>query len=151
MERRKFLGFGLSAVTIAALQSTSKANILAEHPQAFKEKNVEGAMKNLYGKTATIEDDKAVLKAPDIAENGAAVPITVSTSIENPKTMAVLIDGNPQPLAVAWEIPVGTIPEFSTRIKMRKTGGVTLVVEAQDGTLHTATKQIKVTVGGCGG
>jgi len=147
MERRKFLGFGLSAVAVTALQ----ADILKDNAGAFKEKNVEGALKGLYGKTDTTSDDKAKLKAPDIAENGAAVPITVSTSIENPKTMAVLIDGNPQPLAVAWEIPEGTIPTFSTRIKMRKTGTVTLVVEDQAGMLHTSAKQVKVTVGGCGG
>lgn len=151
MERRKFIGFGFSAVTVAALGSAAQANILTDHPTAFASKNTDGAIKGLYGAATPTPDDKADLKVPDIAENGAAVPITVSSSLENVKTMAVLIDGNPNPLAVAWEVPAGTIPEFSTRIKMRQTGNVTLVVEDADGKLHTMTKQVKVTVGGCGG
>lgn len=151
MERRKFIGFGFSAVTVAALGTVAQANILTEHGKAFEAKKVDGALNSLYGSTKATEDDKANLKVPDIAENGAAVPITVSSSLENVKTMAVLIDGNPRPLAVAWEVPAGTIAEFSTRIKMRQTANVTLVVEDNDGKLHTMTKQVKVTIGGCGG
>jgi len=147
IERRKFLGLGLSLVAA----SVAQANILKEHPDAFKSTTVGDTLKGLYGKTDAKDNAKVKLKAPDIAENGAAVPITVSTSIPNVKTMAVLIDGNPRPLAVAWDIQEGTIPEFSTRIKMRKTGTVTLVVEDSNGNLHTASKQVKVTVGGCGG
>lgn len=147
MERRKFLGLGLSVIAVSA----ASADILKDGAGAFQQESVDGAIKGLFGKSETMADDKATLKVPDIAENGAAVPVTVETSIENPKTMAVLIEGNPHPLSVAWEVPAGTIPEFSTRIKMRKTGNVTLVVEAQDGKLYSATKQVKVTVGGCGG
>jgi len=147
MERRKFLGLGLSAVAFSA----ANANILKEKPAAFDATNADDAMKKLYGTTDTMSDGKAKLKAPDIAENGAAVPITVSTSLENPKTMAITVDGNPHPLVVAWEVKKGTIPEFSTRIKMRKTGNVTLIVEDANGKLHSVTKQVKVTVGGCGG
>ena len=65
--------------------------------------------------------------------------------------MAIIVDGNPHPLVVAWEVQEGTIPEFSTRIKMRKTADVTLIVEDSDGKLHKTTKHVKVTVGGCGG
>ena len=148
MKRRKFLGIGLSAVAIASL---AQANILKEHPKAFDEKSVDGAMKSLYGTSESMSDDKVKLKVPDIAENGAAVPVTVSTTLENPKTMAITVDGNPRPLVAAWEIQEGTIPEFSTRIKMRKTANVTLIVEDANGKLHTTTKQVKVTVGGCGG
>jgi sulfur-oxidizing protein SoxY len=147
MERRKFLGLSLSAVAFSA----ANANILKDKPAAFKAKDTENVMKNLYGTSDTMDDGKAKLKAPDIAENGAAVPVTVSTSLENPKTMAITVDGNPHPLVAAWEVQEGTIPEFSTRIKMRKTANVTLVVEDSNGKLHSVTKQVKVTVGGCGG
>jgi sulfur-oxidizing protein SoxY len=151
MERRKFIGLGLAGVAAAAIQTVSKADLLKEHPNAFSDKTTDSALKDLYGTSTTTKNDKVDLKVPDIAENGAAVPVTVSTTIPNPKTMSIIIDGNPRPLAVAWEIPEGTLPEFSTRIKMRKTGKVILVVEDKDGKLYSMTKQVKVTVGGCGG
>lgn len=151
MERRKFLGLGVSAVAITALQSASQANILKDHAGAFKAASTKDAMSGLYGSASATSDDKASLKVPDIAENGAAVPVTVSSSLDNVKTMAITVDGNPHPLTVAWEVQEGTLPKFSTRIKMRKTGKVTLIVEDANGKLHTATKQVKVTVGGCGG
>jgi sulfur-oxidizing protein SoxY len=151
MERRKFLGLGFSAVAITALQSASQANILKDHAAAFDAKSTKDAVSGLYGSASTTSDDKAKLKVPDIAENGAAVPITVSSSLDNVKTMAVTVDGNPHPLTVAWEVPEGTMPKFSTRIKMRKTAKVTLMVEDSNGKVHTASKTVKVTVGGCGG
>jgi len=151
MKRRNFLGLGFTTLAVAALQNTSSANILAEHPKAFNATKGDDAVQGIYGTTDVMKDDKAVLKLPDIAENGAAVPVTVSTSIENAKTMAIIIDGNPHPLAAAWELSEGTIPKFSTRIKMKKTGNVRLIVEDANGKLHEAVKQVKVTVGGCGG
>lgn len=147
MERRKFLGLSFSALAFSA----ANANILKDHAKAFDEKTTDGVMKDLYGSQQAMSDDKAKLKAPDIAENGAAVPITVSSSLENAKTMAIIVDGNPHPLVAAWDLKEGTIPEFSTRIKMRKTANVTLIVEDANGKLHKAVKQVKVTVGGCGG
>lgn len=151
MERRKFIGLGISAVAVAVVQTASKADLLKTNSKAFDDKTKESALKDLYGTATATQDDKVNLKVPAIAENGAAVPITVSTKISNPKTMSVIIDGNPRPLAAAWEIPEGTLPEFSTRIKMRKTSNVTLIVEDKDGKLYSMTKQVKVTVGGCGG
>ncbi|MFK5882200.1 MAG: thiosulfate oxidation carrier protein SoxY [Sulfurospirillum sp.] len=151
MKRRNFLGLGFTTMAVAALQTISSANILKEHPAAFDATKGDAAIKGVYGTTTVVKDDKAVLKLPDIAENGGAVPVTVSTSLDNAKSMALIIDGNPRPLAVAWELQEGTIPKFSTRIKMRKTGKVRLIVEDANGKLHEAIKQVKVTVGGCGG
>jgi Predicted secreted protein len=93
---------------------------MSEHPKAFMAKSSEEAIKDVYGSNAVAKDDKAVLKLPDIAENGSAVPVTVSTSLENAKTMTIFIDGNPHPLAVSWELQEGSIAKFSTRVKMRK-------------------------------
>jgi len=151
MERRKFIGLGVSAVALAAIQTVSKADLLKDHSKAFNDTTTDSALKDLYGTSTVAKNDKVGLKVPDIAENGAAVPITVSTTIPNVKTMSVLIDGNPRPLAVAWEVPEGTLPKFSTRIKMRKTGKVILVVEDTNGKVYSMTKSVKVTVGGCGG
>jgi len=151
MKRRKFIGLGISAVAVAAMQTISKADLLKELPKAFADKKANSALKDLYGSSTLNKSDKVKLKVPDIAENGGAVPITVSTTIPNPKTMSVFIEGNPRPLAVAWEIQEGTLPEFSTRVKMRKTSKVILVVEDTNGKIYSTTKQVKVTVGGCGG
>ncbi len=151
MKRRKFIGLGFATMAVTALQTVGSANILKDHPKAFMDTKPEDAIKDIYGTTSVMKDDKASLKLPDIAENGGAVPVTVSTSLENAKTMTLIIDGNPHPLAVAWDLQEGTIPKFSTRIKMRKTGNVRLIVEDANGKLHEAIKQVKVTVGGCGG
>ena len=151
MKRRNFLGLGFTTMAVAALQSSSSASILSEHPQAFEATKSDEAIKGAFGTTDVIKDDKAVLKLPDIAENGAAVPVTVSTSLENAKTMVIIIDGNPRPFAAAWELSEGTIAKFSTRIKMKKTGNVRLIIEDANGKLHETVKQVKVTVGGCGG
>ena len=151
MKRRNFLGLGFATMAVTALQTVGSASIFSEHPKAFMAKTGDSALKDAYGTTSVMKDGKAQLKLPDIAENGGAVPVTVSTSKKKKKNMTLIIDGNPHPLAVTWELSEGTIPKFSTRIKMRKTGNVRLIVEDANGKLHVATKQVKVTVGGCGG
>jgi len=151
MKRRNFLGLGFTTMAVAALQSVSSASIFKDHPKAFMAKTGDEALKDAYGTTDVMKDDKVTLKLPDIAENGGAVPVTVSTSLTNAKNMTIIIEANPHPLAATWELTEGTIPKFSTRIKMRKTGNVRLVVEDANGKLHEAIKQVKVTVGGCGG
>ncbi len=151
MKRRNFLGLGFTTLAVTALQTVGSASIMSEYPKAFMAKTSDEAIKDVYGSNAITKDDKAVLKLPDIAENGSAVPITVSTSLENAKTMTIFIDGNPHPLAASWELQEGTIAKFSTRVKMRKTTKVRLIVEDANGKLHEAIKQVKVTVGGCGG
>ncbi len=151
MKRRNFLGLGFTTLAVTALQTVGSASIMSEHPKAFLETSSDEAIKDIYGSNAISKDDKAVLKLPDIAENGSAVPVTVSTSLENAKTMTIFIDGNPRPLAVSWELQEGSMAKFSTRIKMRKTTNVRLIVEDANGKLHEAVKQVKVTVGGCGG
>ena len=147
MLRRNFLSLGLSAIAASALG----ANILKDGAKAFTSKDVNGVLEGLYGSSDVVSDDKAELKVPDIAENGGAVPVTVSTSIKNAKTLTLLIEKNPKPLAAVWEISEGAIVKYSTRIKMGQTGMVTLIVEDKDGKLHKTSKQVKVTVGGCGG
>lgn len=145
MLRRNFLG--LSVVALSSLG----ANILKDNAEAFSGLNTNDVLNGLYGTSSVISDEKAILKVPDIAENGGAVPVTVSTDIENAKTLTLLIDKNPKPLAAVWEVGHGAIAKYSTRIKMKETGMVTLIVEDKDGKLHKTSKQVKVTVGGCGG
>ena len=117
--------------------------------EAFKQKGEADAIKALYGKTAE-PSDKVKLDAPEIAENGGVVPISVTTTLDKVTSIAFFVAENPSALAAHYRIPDGTIPNIANRLKMAKTTNVTAIVEA-DGKLYSATKEVKVTVGGCGG
>ena len=117
--------------------------------QAFKQKSEADALKLLYGKTAEASD-KVNLDAPEIAENGAVVPVSVSSTLPKVTGIAILVLENPYTLAAAYKIPEGTEPAVASRLKMAKTSKVIAVVES-NGKLYSATKEVKVTVGGCGG
>src|SRR5882757_6303654 len=117
--------------------------------EAFKAKNEADAIKALYGRTAETSD-KVKLDAPEIAENGSVVPISVSTTLADVTSISFLVSENPNALAASYKIPAGTVPSVANRLKMAKTSNVIAIVEA-GGKLHSATKEVKVTVGGCGG
>jgi sulfur-oxidizing protein SoxY len=117
--------------------------------EAFKQKAEADAIKALYGKTAEVSD-KVKLDAPEIAENGAVVPISVTTTLTDVTSISFLVADNPSALAASYIIPAGTMPSVANRIKMAKTSKVTAIIEA-GGKLYSATKEVKVTVGGCGG
>jgi sulfur-oxidizing protein SoxY len=117
--------------------------------EAFRQKSDAEAIKSLYGKTAEASD-KVKLDAPEIAENGAVVPVSVSTTLADVTSISFLVAENPNALIASYKIPAGTVPAIANRIKMAKTSNVIVVVEA-GGKLYSATKEVKVTVGGCGG
>lgn len=140
------VGFGSAA--LGAMPALAAAN--DKYPEeAFKQKSDADAIKSLYGKTAEVSD-KVKLDAPEIAENGAVVPISVSTTLPDVTSIAFLVAENPNALVAVYKIPAGTVPAVANRIKMAKTSNVIVVVEA-GGKLFSATKEVKVTVGGCGG
>lgn len=142
---------GLIGLDLAV--TVQKAGAAAEESQwpkeAFQKKSQADALNALYSKTAD-PSDKVKLEAPEIAENGAVVPITVSTSLPNVTSISVLVLENPYTLAASYKIPEGTLPSVASRLKMAKTSNVVAVVES-GGKLYSATKEVKVTVGGCGG
>jgi sulfur-oxidizing protein SoxY len=139
---------GLSVASLGATAVFAAAN--DKYPDdAFKQKDDKQAIKLLYGRTAE-PSDKVKLDAPEIAENGAVVPISVSTSLSDVTSIAFLVPENPNVLAAYYKIPQGTMPNVANRFKMAKTSNVTVIVEA-GGKLYSATKEVKVTVGGCGG
>ena len=117
--------------------------------EAFKAKSEADAIKSLYGKTAEASD-KVKMDAPEIAENGAVVPVSVTTTLADVTSISFLVSENPVVLVASYKIPAGTMPSVANRIKMAKTSNVIVVVEA-GGKLYSATKEVKVTVGGCGG
>jgi sulfur-oxidizing protein SoxY len=116
---------------------------------AFKQKSDADAIKALYGKTAE-PSDKVKMDAPEIAENGAVVPISVNSTLADVTSIAILVAENPNALAASYQIPAGTLPSVANRLKMAKTTNVIAIVEA-GGKLYSASKEVKVTVGGCGG
>ena len=85
-----------------------------------------------------------------IAENGAVVPITVTSSIAGVTAVSIIADKNPSPLAASFVLGEGANADVSTRIKMGKTGNVIALVQAGD-KVYSAKKEVKVTIGGCGG
>ena len=116
---------------------------------AFDAKNYNDATKGM-GATLITPSKDVVLNAPDIAENGAVVPLAVSTSLPNVTQIAILIDKNPNTLSANFTIPSGTEPSISTRVKMRQTSNVYALIKV-NGKWLMASKEIKVTLGGCGG
>jgi sulfur-oxidizing protein SoxY len=128
--------------TDAAAQAWNKAG--------FEAKSMEEAMKAFGGGAPAQSKDVAFVSTPDIAENGAVVPISITSSIPKTESIAILIEKNPNMLAATFEIPPGTDPSISTRVKMGQTSNVYALVRA-DGRYFVASKEIKVTLGGCGG
>ena len=138
------LGLGDAPFSVALAAANDK------YPEeAFKQKSDADAIKALYGKTAE-PSDKVKLDAPEIAENGSVVPVSVATTLADVTSIAFLVSENPNVLIAKYNIPAGTVPAVANRIKMAKTSNVTVLVEA-GGKLYSATKEVKVTVGGCGG
>ena len=107
-------------------------------------------MKAFGGGAPAQSKDIAFVATPDIAENGAVVPIGIASSIPKTESIAILIEKNPNMLAASFDIPPGTDPSISTRVKMGQTSNVYALVKA-DGKYFVASKEIKVTLGGCGG
>ena len=116
---------------------------------AFESKTPADALKNL-GVAGAAESSAIVIEAPQIAENGAVVPIEVSCSIPGTKSISVLIEKNPFPLAGRFEFMEGAVPFVKVNVKMGESSFVRVVAEA-GGRHYTASKEVKITIGGCGG
>ncbi|MDW3094276.1 MAG: thiosulfate oxidation carrier protein SoxY [Gammaproteobacteria bacterium] len=145
--RRKILNQGGFVAAIAAIGFPFTA--LSEWPEkAFTANSMEDALNALIGTTESAEGD-IVIKAPTIAENGAVVPITVTSNIQGTESISVVVIENPQPLIASFDL-IDSAPYVSTRIKMAKTSNVVAIVSA-DGKFYNSTAEIKVTIGGCGG
>ena len=151
---RRLMLKGAGAVALFGFGGFSLGPALAaandKYPEdAFKQKSDADAIKSLYGKAAEVSD-KVKLDAPEIAENGAVVPISVSSTLADVTSISILVSENPNALAASYKIPAGTLPSVANRLKMAKTTNVIAIVEA-GGKLYSASKEVKVTVGGCGG
>jgi sulfur-oxidizing protein SoxY len=141
--RRTLLGALLLALArpLAALAAWNK--------EAFGAKSAPDALKTLGASGATPSTDLHI-EAPQIAENGAVVPIEIQSNIPGTSSLVVLVEKNPFPLVSKFDFMEGALPFVKLNVKMGETSDVRVIAEAA-GKHYVATKEIKVTIGGCGG
>jgi sulfur-oxidizing protein SoxY len=154
MKRRTILKGTVAAGAVGAAVGTGLLTprmVMAAWPSAaFQADSADAALDALVGGHQMEGSDKISIRAPDIAENGAVVPVSVTTEIANPESISIVAEKNPTPLAASFLLGPGAEGFVSTRIKMGETSNVLAVVKA-DGKLYSAGKEVKVTIGGCGG
>jgi sulfur-oxidizing protein SoxY len=147
-------GGGLTLLTLVAAAGWLRpGEALAQggwNKAAFETHSLDETMKALGGSAPAQSKDIAFVSTPDIAENGAVVPIGVTSSIPKTESIAIMVEKNPNMLAAVFDIPAGTEAAITTRVKMGQSSNVYALVKA-DGKYYVASKEIKVTLGGCGG
>jgi len=144
------LAVGVMSVAAGAGLLTPQM-VLAAWPQsAFDAKGVDAAMQALTGSGTLNASGDIEIKAPPIAENGAVVGVTVSTKLKNVDSISILVEKNANPLTSTWNLAANTEPFVGTRIKVAKTSSVIAVVKS-GGKLYSKGREVKVTIGGCGG
>jgi len=147
-QRRSLLKYSAVFGLMASAGLISVAQAEEWNKAAFEGKSLDEVFRAL-GTGTPEKSSTVVMNAPDIAENGAVVPVGISTTLKA-QQMAILVEKNPSTLAAQFFIPAGTEPFMTTRIKMAQTSNVYALVKA-DGKWTMAVKEIKVTLGGCGG
>jgi sulfur-oxidizing protein SoxY len=151
LSRRAVLRNGAALGAAIAAGLLRPADALAEwNRPAFESKTLSDALANLK-MPAPIETKDIAIRAPDIAENGAVVPIEVQSNVPGSRTLVVLVEKNPFPYAASFDVSRGALPFVALRLKMGETSNVRVVVAAADGKFYTAAKEVKITIGGCGG
>lgn len=123
--------------------------LAAWNKEAFQSKTAAGALKGL-GVAGAAESADLVLEAPQIAENGAVVPIEVTSNIAGTRAIAVVIDKNPFPLVAKFDFADGAAPYVRVNVKIGESSFVRAYAEA-GGKYFTSAREVKVTIGGCGG
>ena len=153
-KRRTFLKGSLAASVVSVAAGAGLLTprmVLAAWPQAaFDAKAIDSAMQALTGSSSLTKSSDIEIKAPPIAENGAVVGITVSSTLKNVDSISILAEKNANPLTSVFNLAPNTEPFVSTRIKIAKTSNVIAVVKS-GGKLYSASREVKVTIGGCGG
>ena len=148
--RRKALKQSFLVAGLLAAVSMHPKLALAFNKGAFDAKTIADAVK-AYGAGAPVESKDVALTAPDIAENGAVVPMTVASTLPGVKQLLVLVEKNPNALVAKFDVSDAVEASFATRAKMGQTSDVYAVAITTDGKAYYAKKEVKVTLGGCGG
>ncbi len=149
IDRRQLLRQGGAlALLVSTGIATLEQALAAGEASGFDAKTLDEALASIGSKPADSKD--VTLTSPDIAENGAVVPLTIASAVPKTEGIWVLVEKNPFPLAASFTIPEGTEPFIAARVKMGESTRVYAVVKA-DGKLYSTSKETKVTLGGCGG
>ncbi|GAB6079632.1 MAG: thiosulfate oxidation carrier protein SoxY [Hydrogenophilus thermoluteolus] len=154
MQRREVLKAGVGLGVFGALVGSGflqprTAHAARQMENAFQAKKLDEALQALGAANAT-ESGDVVLTAPDIAENGAVVPMEIESKLPNTEAIALFIEKNPNPLAAVFHLTPDALPRVKTRVKMGQSSDVVAVVKA-GGKYYMTKKEVKVTLGGCGG
>lgn len=142
-----------SAIVAGLLASTGlfpQYAMAAYNKTAFEAKSLADVMKAV-GAGAPVESKDVTIGGPDIAENGAVVPLTASTSLPGVKQILILVEKNPSALVALFDVTASVEASFATRTKMGQSSDVYAVAVMTDGKAFFAKKEVKVTLGGCGG
>ena len=148
--RRDILKHSTAVAGLLAATGLVPRDAFAWNAAAFESKTMADVMK-AFGAGAPAESKSVTLTAPDIAENGAVVPFVVATSLPNVKHVLLLVEKNPSALVAKFDVSDAVEANFSTRAKMGQSSDVYAVAITNDGKAHFAKKEVKVTLGGCGG
>ena len=154
IKRRTLLKGTLAASVVGVAAGagllTPRAVLAAWPEKAFDAKSVDAAVQELTGSAELAGSEQIEIKAPPIAENGAVVGVTVSTGLSNVESISILVEQNASPLAASFQMADNTEPFVGTRLKVAKSSSVIAVVRS-GGKLYSAGREVKVTIGGCGG
>lgn len=152
MERRKFLNMGIVAVAATVVPATGlhAVNFRETMPKAWVAEKSPEAIKAMFGDVKLEKTDAIKMTAPKLAENGGSIPIKLKSDLDI-ETIAFFQDANPRSATVVFSVPEGQKVNYSFRVKMRQTAYVTVVAKTKDGKYLTLTKEIDVSIGGCGG
>ena len=148
--RRETLKQSLAVAGLLASTGLFPRDALAFNKTAFEAKSIADAAR-AYGAGAPVESKDVMLTAPDIAENGAVVPMGAATTLAGVKHILLLVEKNPNALVAKFDVSDAVEPNFSTRAKMSQTSDVFAVAITNDGKAFFTKKEVKVTLGGCGG
>jgi sulfur-oxidizing protein SoxY len=153
--RRRTILKGTLAASVASIAAgaglLTPTAVLAAWPQAaFEAKGMDNATKALFGSSGLTGSKDIKIKAPPIAENGAVVNVAIESSLPNVESMSLFVEKNNSPLAVSFNLSSTANAFVKTRVKVAKSSQIIAVVKS-DGKLYSAGREVKVTLGGCGG
>jgi sulfur-oxidizing protein SoxY len=148
--RRETLKQSLAVAGLLGATGLFPQYALAFNKTAFDAKSIADAVK-AYGASAPVESKDVTLTAPEIAENGAVVPLAAAATMPGVKSILLLVEKNPAALSAKFDVTDAVEPSFHTRVKMGQTSDVYAVAITNDGKAYYAKKEVKVTLGGCGG
>lgn len=140
---------GVAAMTAAAGLLAPVRLLAAERSKAFDAKGMDETLRNL-GAGSMAESKDIAIKAPDVAENGSMIPVEITSGIPGTTAIILMVEKNPSPMVAQFDFTNGAEPYAATRIKMGQTSTIKVIAKAGD-KFYAASKEIKVTIGGCGG